>query len=185
MVAAQTGAWRGTGPRTTVKAVIKHGEGQALALRKEETLFPVARGPVPRDLSTAAENARSQETTNGCCADRGMARDRPSHYGESGNQAWRGTGPRPTEKAVIKHGEGQGFPPPYGESGNQAWQGTGFPTALRKGRRFSFPRYGRITVPSLRRTGAQPPLSGCSGNGNFAASSSSISMPSPGASLAQ
>ena len=26
----------------------------------------------------------------------GMARDRPSPYGESGTQAWRGTGPRPT-----------------------------------------------------------------------------------------
>ena len=26
----------------------------------------------------------------------GMARDRPSPYGENGNQAWRGTGPRPT-----------------------------------------------------------------------------------------
>ena len=104
-------------------------------LGPKNRFFIVARGPVPRDLSTAAENARSQETTNGCCSDQGMARDRPSPYV--------------------------------------------------KGRRFFFPRYGRITVPSLRRTGAQPPLSGCSGNGNFAASSSSISMPSPGASLAQ
>ena len=26
----------------------------------------------------------------------GMARDRPTPYGESGTQAWRGTGPRPT-----------------------------------------------------------------------------------------
>ena len=36
MVAAQTGAWRGTGPRPTVKAALKHGEGQALALREGE-----------------------------------------------------------------------------------------------------------------------------------------------------
>ena len=50
----------------------------------------VARGPVPRDLSTAAENAGSPETTDVCCSDRCMARDRPSPYGESGHQAWRG-----------------------------------------------------------------------------------------------
>ena len=45
--------------------------------------FTVARGPVPRDLSTAAENVRSPETTDVCCAARGMARDRPSPYGET------------------------------------------------------------------------------------------------------
>ena len=39
MFAAQTGAWRGTGPRPTVKAAIKHGEGQALALREGEAFF--------------------------------------------------------------------------------------------------------------------------------------------------
>ena len=73
-------AWRGTGPRPTVNGAV---------------LDTVARGPVPRDLPTFAENARSPETTDGCCADRGMARDRPSPYDERGNQAWRGTGPRP------------------------------------------------------------------------------------------
>ena len=31
--AVKTGAWRGTGPRLTVKGATKHGEGQALALR--------------------------------------------------------------------------------------------------------------------------------------------------------
>ena len=40
--------------------------------------------------------------------------------------------------------------------------------------------YGRITVPSIRRTGAQPPLSGCSGNGNRAASSSFTSITESG-----
>ena len=40
----------------------------------------VARGPVPRDLSTAAENARNPETPVVCCSDRGTARDRPSPY---------------------------------------------------------------------------------------------------------
>ena len=68
MFTAQTGAWRGTGPRPTVKC----------------RFFIVARGPVPRDLPTFAENARSPETPDGCCSDRGMARDRPSPYGEKG-----------------------------------------------------------------------------------------------------
>ena len=58
--------------------------------------FTVARGPVPRDLLTSAENARSPETTDVCCSDRCMARDRPSPYDESGRQAWRGPVPRPT-----------------------------------------------------------------------------------------
>ena len=40
----------------------------------------VARGPVPRDLSTAAENARNPETPAVCCSDRRTARDRPSPY---------------------------------------------------------------------------------------------------------
>ena len=38
MFAVTTGAWRGTGPRPTVKGAIKHGEGQALALRLMETV---------------------------------------------------------------------------------------------------------------------------------------------------
>ena len=84
-------AWRGTGPRPTVNGAV---------------LDTVARGPVPRDLPTSAKNARSPETPDVCCSARCMARDRPSPYGESGNQAWRGTGPRPTAKGASKHGEG-------------------------------------------------------------------------------
>ena len=52
----------------------------------EVPFFTVARGPVPRDLSPAAENARGPETPDDCCSARGMARDRPSPYGESGKQ---------------------------------------------------------------------------------------------------
>ena len=40
----------------------------------------VARGPVPRDLSPAAENASNPETRDVCCSARCMARDRPSPY---------------------------------------------------------------------------------------------------------
>ena len=57
---------------------------------ERKALFFRSAGPVPRDLSTAAENARSPETTDSCGSDRGMARDRPSPYDERGNQAWRG-----------------------------------------------------------------------------------------------
>ena len=53
MFAAQTGAWRGTGPRPTVKAAIKPGEGQALALREGKRFFIVARGP--SDATRASE----------------------------------------------------------------------------------------------------------------------------------
>ena len=48
MFAAQTGAWRGTGPRPTVKAAIKHGEGQALALREGRRFLPYREGMSPR-----------------------------------------------------------------------------------------------------------------------------------------
>ena len=72
-----------------------HARALALRVNGDDFLVvTVARGPVPRDLSTAAENARSPETTDVCCSDRCMARDRPSPYGESGN-------------AAIKHSEGQ------------------------------------------------------------------------------
>ena len=43
--------------------------------------FPVARGPVPRNLQTETRNARSPETTDVCCHDLRTARDRPSPYG--------------------------------------------------------------------------------------------------------
>ena len=52
MFAAHTGAWRGTGPRPTVKAAIKHGEGQALALREGAAFFfTAARESITATLS--------------------------------------------------------------------------------------------------------------------------------------
>ena len=115
MFAAQTGAWRGTGPRPTVKAAIKmardrpspYGE-RGRFLISYRSAGPLGchtrrRAGFPRDLSPFAENARSPETTDVCCSDWRMARDRFSQ--------------RPTVKAAIKHGEGQAL-------------------ALRKGRRF-------------------------------------------------
>ena len=63
----KTKARRGTGPRPTVKG---------------DVLSPVARGPVPRDLSAETRNVRSPEAMDVCCHDRCMARDRPSPYGE-------------------------------------------------------------------------------------------------------
>ena len=53
-----------------------------------DPFFTVARGPVPRNLSTRAENARSPETTDICSSDRCMARDRPSSYGEGSFPPW-------------------------------------------------------------------------------------------------
>ena len=44
-------------------------------------LFTVGRGPVPRYLPPSAKNARNPETTDVCCSDRRVARDRPSPYG--------------------------------------------------------------------------------------------------------
>ena len=109
-----------------------HGEGNPLGCacgnrgpkpydERKAASTTVVRGPVPRDCSTAAENARSQETTDVCGSDRCMARDRPSPYGEGdcffsrsagacpprslhgeGNPlacAW--TGPRPTMKEAF------------------------------------------------------------------------------------
>ena len=46
----------------------------------------------PRDLSTAAENARNPETPAVCCADRCMARDRPSPYDEGAAFFYRSAG---------------------------------------------------------------------------------------------
>ena len=57
-------AWRGTGPRPTVSGTL---------------FFTVARGPVPRDLSICAKNARKPTVSLPI-------------------EAWRGTGPRPTVK---------------------------------------------------------------------------------------
>ena len=60
-----------------------HGEGQALALRgrKSECHRPtVARGPVPRDLSTGKKTSESPGIQTFSLS----------------SDAWRGTGPRPT-----------------------------------------------------------------------------------------
>ena len=45
------------------------------------TPFTVARGPVPRELSTETKTVRSPEATDGFCDNPGTARDRPSPYG--------------------------------------------------------------------------------------------------------
>ena len=126
-------AWRGTGPRPTVKTAV---------------LDTVARGPVPRDLSTFAENARSPETPDSCCSDRCMARDRPSPYGE--------------EKASGRpqHGEGQALalrgggrfstqnPSRYRSAGAcppRSQHGAGNPLACACGMRGPKP-YGKVNV---------------------------------------
>ena len=57
-----------------------HGEGQALALRSAARFFTVARGPVPRDRTIRAKNARQ-----------------PGPFSFP-IEARRGTGPRPTVK---------------------------------------------------------------------------------------
>ncbi len=49
-------------------------------MARQIIFLTVARGPVPRDLSTPAEKVHNPETTAVCCHDRGMARDRPSPY---------------------------------------------------------------------------------------------------------
>ena len=47
---------------------LRHGEGQALALRWQEgVLGDVARGPVPRELPNETRNVRSPEATDVCC----------------------------------------------------------------------------------------------------------------------
>ena len=81
-----------------------YGEGAVLRLRNRPVT--VARGPVPRDLSPSAENARIPETTDVCCSDRCMARDRPSPYGEGAVLRLRNRpvtvarGPVPRERSV-------------------------------------------------------------------------------------
>ena len=130
--------WRGTGPRPTEKGPIfyrsagacpprtfsrpQHGEGQALALRRRDPFFTVARGPVPCERWSAQT----------------MARDRPSpyvkgrrfftgrhraHLCSSGapapervkisvaSERWRGTGPRPTEKRTVFYRSAGACPP--------------------------------------------------------------------------
>ena len=102
-----------------------YGEGTAF--------FPVAWGPVPRDLPTSAKNTRNPETTDGCCHDRCMARDRPSPYGEGTAffpVAW-GPVPRdlPTSAKNTRNPDrcmARDRPSPYGiEGGLEAWRGTG------------------------------------------------------------
>ena len=58
-------------------------EGPRPTVNGDDCLFvTVARGPVPRDLSPCAENARGPETPDVCCSDLCMAGDRPSPYDE-------------------------------------------------------------------------------------------------------
>ena len=77
-------------------------EGPRPTVNGDDFLFlTVARGPVPRDLSPAAENVRNPETTDVSCSDRCMARDRPSPYGER----------------AIKHGEDRFSHRPPGRGG--------------------------------------------------------------------
>ena len=101
MFAVTTGAWRGTGPRPTMKGGLSAATlpvGAPLDSSVGETSgldAPVARGPVPRDLSTSAENARNLETTDVCCSDRGMARGTRSHARVACE------GPRPTGRGGI------------------------------------------------------------------------------------
>ena len=84
----------GMARETRSPARVETCEGPRPPVNGDDFLFlTVERGPVPRALSTFAENARSPETTDGYCSDWRMARDRFSH--------------RPTVKAAIKHGEGQ------------------------------------------------------------------------------
>ena len=58
MFAAPPGAWRGTGPRPTVKAALKHSEGQALALREGAAFFSPERGACPRDVERFMKHPR-------------------------------------------------------------------------------------------------------------------------------
>ena len=55
---------RGTAMQDAIDIKVLQTLGMA---RETRSVVTVARGPVPRDLSTFAENARSPETTEGCC----------------------------------------------------------------------------------------------------------------------
>ncbi len=82
-------ARRGTGPRPT---------------ERRNPSGPVARGPVPRDRSTRAKNARRQRPF--LVSTDGPARDRPSPYGEE-NRSWpvaRGPVPRDRSRENISSG---------------------------------------------------------------------------------
>ena len=65
---------------------------------------PVVRGPVPRvghrqDAILGPTDLKRRRDVFSVAGT--MARDRPSPYGESGIQAWRGTGPRPTVRGAV------------------------------------------------------------------------------------
>ena len=79
------------GPRPTVKGddflFVTVARGPSDAIRASERVSPAISRPLQKTPAAP---------TVVCCSARCMARDRPSPYGESGTQAWRGTGPRPT-----------------------------------------------------------------------------------------
>ena len=88
-------AWRGTGPRPTVKGGVLRAARDHLRSGDRKLQRTVARGPVPRERSRAPETVvRDRLIPNGSSA-------RPPHLPERGglspaSAAWRGTGPRPT-----------------------------------------------------------------------------------------
>src|SRR5918995_3643487 len=90
----------------------------------------------------------------------------------------RAAGTRGEEDVPVRGGAGErrDLARRMGEAG-----GAASPVRRNPGVGFLIPlTHGRITVPSRRLTGGQPPLSGSSGNGYLAAGRSSISTPSPG-----
>ena len=120
-----------------------YGEGGAF--------FIVVRGPVPCDLSTAAENVRSPETTAVCCSARCLARDRPSPYGESSNQAWRGPVPRHRFAAGPPHHcrSGSPDPNPFGSGCSRTTEVGPLPVFVHPPRRDKY-RNGVMKHPHVR-----------------------------------
>ena len=116
---------------------------------------PVARGPVPREAHPDHRSARACPSRSLDCAnatmDRGMARDRPSPYGEGGRFFTVARGPVPREK-TPRNPVARG-PVPRDRwiarvlRWTQAWRGTGpRPTMKRR-------------LPHNRSAGACPPRS--------------------------
>ncbi len=86
------------GPRPTVKG---------------DVLSPVARGPVPRDLSAETRNVRSPEAMDVCCHDRCMARETRS------DARMASEGPSPTVKGTVL------IPVARGPVPRERWHGEG------------------------------------------------------------
>ena len=77
-----------------------YGEGQALALRFEDVLVHVVRGPVPRKPLNETKNARNLAAADVFCHERCVARDRPSPYGTEGTLARDRPSPYGTEGTI-------------------------------------------------------------------------------------